>query len=114
MPVVWIGRRHRFDMPRRVYGPELFAAFCEQTASKGYRHFFYGGAPGVAEALASQFFSHFSGVVVAGTYSPPFRPLKPEEGRENIHAIEGAQADIGSVGLSTPQQEPWMFEPRDP
>src|SRR6266849_2397914 len=55
MPLVWIGRRHRFDMPRRVYGPELFATFCEQTASKGYRHFFYGGAPGVAEDLASQF-----------------------------------------------------------
>jgi N-acetylglucosaminyldiphosphoundecaprenol N-acetyl-beta-D-mannosaminyltransferase len=113
MPLVWIGRRHRFNMPRRVYGPELFATFCEQTASKGYRHFFYGGAPGVAEALASQFVSRFSGVVVAGTYSPPFRALTPEEDREIIHAIEGAQADIVWVGLSTPKQERWMFEHRD-
>src|SRR5216684_2585927 len=48
MPLVWIGRRHGFDMRRRVYGPELMATFCEQTAIKGYRHFFYGGAPGVA------------------------------------------------------------------
>ena len=113
MPLVWIGRRHRFDMPRRVYGPELFATFCEQTASKGYRHFFYGGAPGVAEDLASQFASRFSGVVVAGTYSPAFRKLTPEEDRKIIHAIEGAQADIVWVGLSTPKQERWMFEHRD-
>ena len=113
MPLVWIGRRHGFDMRRRVYGPELMATFCEQTAIKGYRHFFYGGAPGVAEDLASRFVSRFSGVVVAGTYSPPFRTLTPEEDCEIIHAIEGAQADIVWVGLSTPKQERWMFEHRD-
>src|SRR5260370_13075248 len=113
MPLVWIGRRHRFDMPRRVYGPELFATFCEQTASKGYRHFFYGGAPGVSQALALQFVSRFSGVVVAGTYSPPFRKLTAEGDREIIHAIEGAHADIVWGGLSTPKQERWMFEHRD-
>ena len=113
MPLVWIGRRHGFDMRRRVYGPELMATFCQQTASKGYRHFFYGGASGVAEELASQFVSRFSGMVVAGTYSPPFRTLAPEEDREIIHAIEDAQPDIVWVGLSTPKQERWMFEHRD-
>jgi N-acetylglucosaminyldiphosphoundecaprenol N-acetyl-beta-D-mannosaminyltransferase len=113
MPLVWIGRRHGFDLRRRVYGPELMATFCEHTASKGYRHFFYGGAPGVADDLASQFVSRFSGALVVGTYSPPFRALTPEEDREIIHAIEGAQADIVWVGLSTPKQERWMYEHRD-
>src|SRR5258708_22658770 len=93
MPLVWIGRRHRFDMPRRVYGPELFAAFCEQTASKGYRHFFYGGPPGVAEALASQFCSPLSRVVGAGTSNPPVRKLPSELGRQIIHPTATAQAD---------------------
>src|SRR6267143_4057537 len=113
MPLVWIGPRQGFDLPRRVYGPELMATFCKQTASKGYRHFFYGGAPGVAEDLASQFVSRFSGMVVAGTLRPPFRALTPEEDREIIHTIEGAQPDIVWVGLSTPKQERWMFEHRD-
>jgi N-acetylglucosaminyldiphosphoundecaprenol N-acetyl-beta-D-mannosaminyltransferase len=27
MPLVWIGRRHGFDLRRRVYGPELMATF---------------------------------------------------------------------------------------
>jgi UDP-N-acetyl-D-mannosaminuronic acid transferase (WecB/TagA/CpsF family) len=35
-----------------VYGPELMEAFCEETARKGYRHYFYRGAEGVAEGLA--------------------------------------------------------------
>src|SRR6266851_6661044 len=113
MPLVWISRWLGFNLRRRVYGPELMASFCEQTAAKRYRHFFYGGAPGVADDLASQFVSRFSGALVVGTFSPPFRALTAEEDREIIHAIEGAQADIVWVGLSTPKQERWMYEHRD-
>jgi N-acetylglucosaminyldiphosphoundecaprenol N-acetyl-beta-D-mannosaminyltransferase len=113
MPLVWIGRRHGFEMRRRVYGPELMETFCKETAKKGYRHFFYGGAPGVGEALAARFVSRFPGMVVAGTYSPPFRSLAREEDGEIIQAIEVAQADIVWVGLSTPKQERWMYEHRE-
>jgi N-acetylglucosaminyldiphosphoundecaprenol N-acetyl-beta-D-mannosaminyltransferase len=113
MPLVWIGRRHGFEMRRRVYGPELMETFCRETAKKGYRHFFYGGAPGVGEELAARFVERFPGLVVAGTYSPPFRELTPEEDREIIRLIEGARPDMVWVGLSTPKQERWMFEHRD-
>jgi N-acetylglucosaminyldiphosphoundecaprenol N-acetyl-beta-D-mannosaminyltransferase len=113
MPLVWLGRWHGFEMRRRVYGPELMVSFCEQTAAKGYRHFFYGGAPGVAENLACRFTSRFPGMVMAGTYSPPFRTLTAEEDSEVVQAIEAARTDILWIGLSTPKQERWMFEHRD-
>src|SRR5258707_9263428 len=64
MPLVWIGRRHGFGMPRRVYGPELMATFCKQTASKSYRRFFYGGASGLVEDHASRVASQFQAVAV--------------------------------------------------
>ena len=113
-PLVWLGRRNGFpQLKRRVYGPELMAAFCEQTAAKGYRHFLYGGAPGVAEELAVRFAARHQGLAVAGTYSPPFRPLTPEEDREVIAKIEQSRPDIVWVGLSTPKQERWMFEHRE-
>ena len=113
MPLVWIGRRHGFEMRRRVYGPELMETFCKETAKKGYRHFFYGGAPGVGVELAERFVARFPGMILAGTYSPPFRALTPKEDGEIIEAIEGAQADIVWVGLSTPKQERWMYEHRE-
>lgn len=110
-PLVWLGQRKGFpDLKRRVYGPELMASFCEQTATKGYRHFFYGGAPGVAEELARRFAARYPGLVVAGTYCPPFRALTPEEDREAVEEIDKARPDILWVGLSTPKQECWMFE----
>src|SRR6266852_9818499 len=41
MPLVWLARYHGIKLKRRVYGPELMLSFCEATAKKGYRHFFY-------------------------------------------------------------------------
>lgn len=113
-PLVWLGRRKGFaSLRRRVYGPELMEAFCEQTARKGYRHFFYGGAPGVAKELAERFAERYPGLEVAGTYCPPFRAMTDEEDGEAVAAIEEARADIVWVGLSTPKQERWMFEHRE-
>jgi len=112
-PLVWLGRLRGHRLRRRVYGPELMLAFCEQTAPKGYRHFFYGGAPGVAEALAERLGAQFPGLVVAGTYSPAFRPLTREEDEEVVARINGSGADVLWVGLSTPKQERWMYEHRD-
>lgn len=109
-PLVWLGRRKGFALRRRVYGPELMERFCENTAAKGYRHFFYGGAPGVAEALASRFASRFPGLQTAGAYCPTFLPLTQEEDAEEVRLINAARADVVWVGLGAPKQERWMSE----
>jgi N-acetylglucosaminyldiphosphoundecaprenol N-acetyl-beta-D-mannosaminyltransferase len=110
-PLAWLGRRKGFSsLKRRVYGPELMAEFCRQTASRAYRHFFYGGAPGVAEDLANRFALRYPGLQVAGVFCPPFRTLAPQEQRGIATMIEQASPDVVWVGLSTPKQERWMFE----
>src|ERR671922_2584777 len=48
MPLVWLSRLMGFRQVERVYGPDLMLAVCERSATRGYRHFFFGGAPGVA------------------------------------------------------------------
>jgi N-acetylglucosaminyldiphosphoundecaprenol N-acetyl-beta-D-mannosaminyltransferase len=111
MPLVWLGRWHGHDMRRRVYGPELTDTFCQETGGK-YRHFFYGGAPGVADSLARAMQERY-GVRVAGTYCPPFRPLTEAEDREVVDLINASKADVVWVGLSTPKQESWMQAHRD-
>src|ERR1700733_8972591 len=81
MPLVWLGRLRGFaGLKRRVYGPELMETFCRETGDK-YRHFFYGGAPGVADMLAKVEQERF-GIQIAGTYCPPFRRLTAEEENE--------------------------------
>jgi N-acetylglucosaminyldiphosphoundecaprenol N-acetyl-beta-D-mannosaminyltransferase len=110
MPLVWLSRLQGFRQVERVYGPDLMLAVCERSATRGHRHFFYGGAPGVAEMLASRLQWRFPGLQVAGLYSPPFRALIPEEDEAVVKRINALQPDIVWVGMSTPKQERWMAE----
>lgn len=112
MPLVWIGRLRGHNIQRRVYGPELMLTFFQVTAGRGYRHFLYGGAPGIPERLAESLKERFEGTDIVGTYSPPFRPLTLEEDSRVVEMINRVAPDVVWVGLSTPKQERWMYAHR--
>jgi N-acetylglucosaminyldiphosphoundecaprenol N-acetyl-beta-D-mannosaminyltransferase len=110
MPLVWVGRLKGYPLRHRVCGSELMDLFCRITGNV-YRHFFYGGAPGVAAELARALHEKH-GITVAGTYTPPFRALSDAEEEEVASFVEKASPDVLWVGLSTPKQEKWMYEHR--
>jgi len=112
MPLVWLGRRRGFPLKERAYGPGVMAAFLRLSAGKGYRHFFYGSTPETLEALTRRIRDLYGEVEVAGTYSPPFRPLTPEEDEGVVRKLNGAKPDVLWVGLGCPKQELWMDEHR--
>lgn len=111
MPLVWLARWYGHPISRRVCGSDLMEAFCKQTGSR-YRHFFYGGATGVADDLAENLRERYN-IAVAGTYTPPFRPLTDEEEKEVVVRVQAAAPDVLWIGLSTPKQERWMYDHRD-
>jgi N-acetylglucosaminyldiphosphoundecaprenol N-acetyl-beta-D-mannosaminyltransferase len=81
---------------------------CERSVAKGYRHFLYGGKPGVAEELRAALTQRFPGLKIIGTYTPPFRPLTADEEDDLRNQLETSQADVLWCGLSTPKQERFM------
>ena len=110
MPLVWLGRLFGYRHVTRVYGPDLLIELCGGSKAHGLKHFFYGGGEGVAERLARRLGDRFPGLIVAGTYTPPYRPLSPDERATIIATIEAARPDIVWVGLGAPKQERWMAE----
>ena len=110
MSVVWACKFYGYSNVERVYGPDLMLAFSDLAAEKGYTNFFYGGAEGVPEELAEILCQRFPGLKVVGTYSPPFRPLTPEEDKVIVETINQANPDVVWVGLGMPKQELWMGE----
>lgn len=108
MPVVWVGRSRGFREMQRVYGPDFMLAVCERSVCEGWRHFLYGGRPGVAEKLQMVLQEKFSGITIAGTYTPPFRPLNSDEEADLQDQVRKAKPDCFWVGLSTPKQERFM------
>ena len=110
MPMVWAGRRAGAHWMSRVYGPDLMLELCQLAAENGWRSYFYGGGEGVVERLVDRLGAKFPGLPVAGTYTPPFRPLTEEEAADVVKGIDDARPDLVWVGLSTPKQERWMAE----
>jgi N-acetylglucosaminyldiphosphoundecaprenol N-acetyl-beta-D-mannosaminyltransferase len=93
-----------------VYGPDLMLEVCAWSETSGCRHFFYGGADGVAELLAARLKAKFPKLAVVGCYTPPFRPLNAAKQTELQQQVRAAGPDILWVGLSTPKQEKFMAE----
>jgi len=110
MPMVWLGRLHGHREMSRVYGPDLMLDVCAWSETSGCRHFFYGGADGVAELLVQQLKAKFPKLEVVGTFTPPFRPLNAAEADALQARLRAGRPDILWVGLSTPKQEKFMAE----
>jgi N-acetylglucosaminyldiphosphoundecaprenol N-acetyl-beta-D-mannosaminyltransferase len=108
MPLVWLGRWHGHKQITRVYGPDLMLAVCDAGRATQLKHFFYGGAPGVADQLKAGLTGRFPGLAVVDTWTPPFRALTAGEFAGLQAAIAAAQPDIVWVGLSSPAQEKFM------
>lgn len=110
MPLVWTARLQGHKQMERVYGPDLLMALCSVSVARGYRHFFYGGKPGVAERLTGVLQEKFPGLQVVGTYVPPFRALTAAEERDLQKTLVEVKPDIFWVGLGLPKQERFMAQ----
>jgi N-acetylglucosaminyldiphosphoundecaprenol N-acetyl-beta-D-mannosaminyltransferase len=96
-------------LPERVAGMEFFLDFSRRAAATGARYFFLGSTPEVLDRIVVKVRSDFPGIVVAGTYSPPFRDVFTEADNEQmIAAVRGAQPDVLWVGMTAPKQEKWI------
>jgi exopolysaccharide biosynthesis WecB/TagA/CpsF family protein len=108
MPLVWASRLQKRRLPERVTGADLFPALCGLAASKGYRVYILGGAPGVGETAVDRLKERFPGLEVVGIESPPFRALTAEEEAAQIERIRAARPHLLFISFSMPRGERWL------
>jgi N-acetylglucosaminyldiphosphoundecaprenol N-acetyl-beta-D-mannosaminyltransferase len=113
MPLVWLGKLFGYRNIERVYGPDLLRDVCAYGVSRGWKHFFYGAAPGIVEKLKETLEKKHPDIQIAGIYCPPFRPLTPEEEDALVEKVNISGADIFWIGISTPKQLYFMDQMRD-
>jgi N-acetylglucosaminyldiphosphoundecaprenol N-acetyl-beta-D-mannosaminyltransferase len=102
-PVAILGRRHGVTGP--VRGPRLVSDVAELGLQQGVSHYFYGGAPGVADELAETLQRRFPSLLVAGVESPPYGDPDPELLKAASDGIRRSGASVLWVGLGTPRQD---------
>lgn len=107
--IVWASRCLRTPLKERVSGIDLVEELFRRSAMKGYRFFFLGAKPGVAQAAARRTQKRYPGLQIVGTHHGYFSPQEEPLLLEGIHA---ARPDVLLVGLGVPKQELWMLRNR--
>ena len=89
-------------------GSDLIFALSELAARRGYRVFFAGGAPGVAEAAAQRLIARYPGLQVVGTAAPSFGGLADDEYLKLRAQIIEARPHLLILAASMPHGERWL------
>jgi N-acetylglucosaminyldiphosphoundecaprenol N-acetyl-beta-D-mannosaminyltransferase len=111
-PIAWALRRLGFRTQERINGPDLMMKYLTLAENTPQRIFFYGSTEETLQKLRAALRAKFPGLQIAGTYSPPFRPLSRQEDDEIVDMINASGANVVFVGLGCPKQEKWMAEHR--
>lgn len=109
-PLSLVCRVRGYKKAQRVAGPDLMPALLRLSEERGYRHYFYGSTQQTLKSLEENVRRRYPNLVIAGTYSPPFRSMTKEEDEQIIKEINESKPDFIWVGLGAPKQEQWMYE----
>ena len=106
--VVWAARRLGGGVPERVAGYDLTQQLLQKKKKTGYKVFWLGAAPGVAEAAAAKAAEKYPGLATVGVHDGFF---DCDDGAIR-RLIRDSQADILLCALGVPKQEKWLNQYR--
>lgn len=110
-PLLWIAKAYGVPFKQKICGSDLVPQLCQLSAKKGYRVFFLGAAPGVAQIAAEKMQQVYPGLQVAGTYSPPMGFLDNPQELDHINTLlRDSGADMLFVGMGVPKQDIFIHQ----
>lgn len=109
-PLSSIGRRRGAKNMSRTTGPSYMGEILNLSSTYGWKHYFYGSTQETLDKLKASLMQKYPELKIVGMYSPPFRPMTPEEDRDIIEQINLTSPDFLWVGLGAPKQEKWMAD----
>ncbi|MBL8155289.1 MAG: WecB/TagA/CpsF family glycosyltransferase [Anaerolineae bacterium] len=103
--LLWAARYLGRPLPERVTGSDGVPIIAERAAREGWKLFFLGAAPGVAERAARILQERHPGLQVVGTYAGC-----PDPGEEDdlVERVNASRADILFVAYGAPEQDKWI------
>ena len=107
-PVFWASRLLGTPLPAKISGSDLVMPLMERAAERGYRVYFLGGAPGVAQLAREKLQAALPRLQIVGIDDSRVDvsgELKQSD--EIVERIRSARPDIVLVALGAPKQEIW-------
>jgi N-acetylglucosaminyldiphosphoundecaprenol N-acetyl-beta-D-mannosaminyltransferase len=114
MPLLWASRFLGLRLPEKISGSDFVPIVLARAAERGWRVYFLGGKPGVAELARDKLREKLPALQVVGIDAPAIEENDPPERREPILArVRAAHPDVVVVALGAPKQEIWIDLVRD-
>jgi N-acetylglucosaminyldiphosphoundecaprenol N-acetyl-beta-D-mannosaminyltransferase len=109
-PIAWLMRQRSWPEQQRLSGPDLMWQLMREAEKLQLSVFLMGATPATLGRLIGVLSNAFPRLMIAGSLSPPFRPLNELEHRGFVDQINRSGASIVLIGLGCPKQEIWMAE----
>lgn len=108
--IIWACKTLGTPLKAKVSGVELSEKLVALSGQKGWRVYFLGAGPGVAEAAAEQMRQKYPGANIVGCRDGYF---KPEQEAQVVAEIAAQKPDILLVALGIPRQEKFIERQKD-
>lgn len=103
--ILWAARKLGHPLEEKVSGVEMVDQICRLSADKGYRIYFLGGAPGIAETAAEKMRLRHPGCNIVGTRHGFF----PQDDDALVAAeVAESHPDVLFVAMGIPRQEKFI------
>ena len=103
--LLWASRHLGAPLPERVTGSDGVPYIARHAAERGWKLFFLGAGPGVADKAAAILQERYPGLIVAGTFGGS--PAGGDEDRI-VQLVNSSGADILFVAYGAPAQDKWI------
>jgi N-acetylglucosaminyldiphosphoundecaprenol N-acetyl-beta-D-mannosaminyltransferase len=106
-PIVWFSRRLGYRNVHRITGIEFAEEVISRSRGKGWKLFFLGSRPEIAEGAVENLKEQFGDPDIVGHHHGYF---KHDEVDRIIDAINDSGADILLLGMGMPQKEYFIYD----
>lgn len=103
--ILWATKRQGNPVVSKVSGVVLAEKCVALSQTKGWRIFFFGAAPGIAEEARARMMARYPDAQIVG-YRDGF--FKPEDEADVVEQIRAARPDILLAALGIPKQEKFI------
>lgn len=103
--ILWASRLLGTPLTHKVSGVDLVGHLCRLSAERGWKVFFLGAAPGVADEAATNLRKRYPGAQIIGARDGFF---SPEQEPDVVRQIQDAAPDVLLVAFGIPRQEKWI------
>ncbi len=112
MPLIWLGKRLGYPLRRehRVTYADWNEPLIAEAAKQGWRVFYLGSKPGVAERGALVLREKFPSLQMATAHGYFNSQVESEENQTILAQIQSYQPQVLMVGMSMPRQEHWILD----